>query len=423
MRRRKQANRVGARSPGAVDRVSGLALVGEALSQKIPVDEPTGHPLEIPAGHVLVIMVGVLTAAHLQYQEARSRGKAAIKAAVEAFGTEARAAREAARKLRRLTRERKALMVFRQQVVEHLGGRLHKGRFTSRKRLLLTVGVVGGEVALNSAAAYQEGDPMVLAVLSFIGVGAAVAGIGWLGAQLREAIDQHRYGALAPPADMPASLAHTWSLARGWRPAFWFAVALVGLTTVSLGIAVAVLRNDAGSVAIYGVFTAVTVLGATAVSYCGHDPVADLLDKCDHLVVHLDQDIDRQTATIGRFRAARAEIRRLRAEWVDQARAQWDAVLAEGFLQLAHQPHLVGASLPGHLVVLSPEEFERGDWRHWAPSPGQVQPASGGSTSPTPAAAPQTNGPVAGGSLIIDPVSPGSPGANGDPSRLGPPGQ
>lgn len=389
--------------------VSGAEFVEEALSEPLPLDDPEPRTLSIGPGQVLVPVVGAMAAAHLASSEARSRGEAAVGAAKEEAGRLAPPALEAARKLRSLGTEREGLLAFRRAVVDHLGGRLHKVRFTARKRLLLTILIVLGEVALNADAAYQEGDPLVMALLSFLGVGAAVAGVGWLGAQLRDALDQHRFGALEVPESCPAALAHRFGPARGWWPVLACSAGLVLSTTILLWLAVSVLRADAGSVAIYGIFTAVTVLGATAVSYCGHDPVADLLEHCDGRLALLDAEMAGAAAAVGAFRAAQAKARGLRAHWSAQAQAQWDAVMMSAWLGLARQPHVVPAVIPGSLVVLGPEEYEAGDWHRAGHEP--ARPTTAG------AAPEKTETSTQSAPVTLEGVDLGTPRANGNPTH------
>lgn len=400
--------------------VSGAELVEVAFGEPLPIDDPDPRTLSIGPGQVLIPLVGAMAAAHLASTEAQSRGEAAVGAAKEEAARCSGSAAEAARKLRSLRAERQGMLAFRQSVIEHLGGRLHQVHFTARKRLLLTVLIVLGEVALNADAAYQEGDPLVMALLSFLGVGAAVAGVGWLGAQLRDALDQHRFGALEVPESCPPSLANRFGAPKGWWPVLAFSGGLVLTTTVLLGLAVAVLRADAGSVAIYGVFTAVTVLGATAVSYCGHDPVADLLEHLDGRLGILDAGMAGPEAAVEAFRAAQARARALRASWSAQAQAQWDAVMATAWLGLTHQPHVVGHLVPGSLVVLTPDEYEEGTWRqelHDLVGQGADE-AAGPEEAPAPAsasgaAAETTEAPAPSAPVTLEGVDLGTAPVNG----------
>lgn len=203
-------------------------------------------------------------------------------------------------------------------VVSLLGGRLHRTRLAGIKAVFLTLGLVLGEVSLNSAAAIYSGDIPWQAILSFAGVGVATVAVGWAaGAQIRRCVDRLTAGKPSEAATAAHLSGLFASAGTRWLLAAAASTLLVG--AVLLGAAVGVLRSDAGGNFFYGLFTILVVLGAGAVAYAAEDQVLDLAERLGTLRTELagramglgtvmDEHYAKTALTAGTAAAATAEV-------------------------------------------------------------------------------------------------------------------
>lgn len=344
--------------------LSPIGLIEENLAEPLPVDEAQASPHPVPAGALHVAVAAGLAAASGAYNLAARDGRQLLeKARAEAQEARARA-RSAKKALVAHEAEQAEAIAFRRLVMALLGGRLRRTRFTVHKALWLTVAVVIGEVALNADAAISAGDPVVLSVISFLGIGAATVGIGLLGVLVRHAVDHLRYDEEAPPQAIASGLGHF------YHPAGRLKAAVLGIGVVllacllALGLGVAALRLSGQSDPLYGLFTALTMVGATALAFWAEDPVADLLQKTDERIAQAGADVERQRQVVAEHRAAKARAKETATAVAAEMAASWDLALAAHLYGLARQPHAVGSYLPAEMVPLTHEEYMNGALRN-----------------------------------------------------------
>lgn len=348
-----------ARSSGEI---SPLSLVSDSLSSPPPADEASPSVLQLPSGEVVWLMAGIYASAHAAQQSALRSGLEEASASEETASVKEKAGREARGELRRARAERKAARKKRAVAETFLGGRLRRTRLSRHQAAAVLAGVGIGEIALNASAAIGQGDVVWLSILAFLGVGAATIGIGMSAALIREAVDQAGYQTESvPPEAAAAGIGHFFVPARRLRAKWLVSGSTLIFSMVILAVAVGALRETGGFTPLFGIFTAITIIGAGAIAYVNADPVADLFENLDARLCRLDSRIETLCAVVDEHVAASKAAANARAAAVREARAQWDLVLAQGLLNLP--PHLVGHAGPGRLVPISPEEYEAGTWR------------------------------------------------------------
>lgn len=149
-------------------------------------------------------------------------------------------------------------------------------RFDRRKALLLLVLLAFADTALNATAAILNGDHPILAVISFIGIAAAIVAHGWFcgynfrraydairnGPPPRAAIDLHAQSAFAKPSDK-------------YRMISMIVFLLIGVVLAGWG--VAQLRVESGFTPVFGLFSALVNIGAACLAFMTTDHAKNLL--------------------------------------------------------------------------------------------------------------------------------------------------
>lgn len=321
--------------------IAPVVMVVDGLADPIPGDEAKASPSPAPEGHTYWAADAVDRAA----DAARATELAAGEEAAGVADTEAAAAEPAAAHAEEALPEAKEVEADtrkrRETVRSLLGGRRRRNAFTKIKALVLTVAIVAGEVAINASAGLQSGDPLVLAVTSFIGVGAATAGVGWLGAVLRRAADELSYPKEVPDRAAEVGAEHFYG-ASTLRAVARMVGALLGIALLAMGVSVALVRYSTDSGPYFGVFSALLVVGAAAVAFMAEDPVADLLDALDGDVEGAGAEVEALTDARAAHTGPKARAAALRAEYAQRGEAQFSLVQAAGLLELARQPHIFG---------------------------------------------------------------------------------
>jgi hypothetical protein len=392
-------------TPGASSRsgeIDLVAQVAESLADPIPADQPDAAACPIPSGASAWALDATTVSANAGFHEVLRKAQ---ESAEQHAAEQDRTSSDAEDSQERLTAVRNEEVMLRgKRTVVHslLAGRIHRGKLTARKALILMLLIALGEVTLNASAAIYEGDPTLLSLAAFSGIGAATVAVGWLGAVLHQHVERGRHPGPPPPEATTHHLEHFWG-AGGPRALVSVTALVLAVTAAALGIGIAVMRALAGSSAIYGMFTVVVVIGATAVAYMADDPVTDLLHSLDQRLALLRSEAAHCSRIIGVHREAGSRREAAMRTGLLAAYAQWYVTLATGLHALAHQTAIVGHY---HAQTLpSPPPVPKAMPELWT-NAGPVLPTGSDSSSPA-----QTTA-----ATEADPVGEVAPSATADPT-------
>ena len=217
------------------------------------------------------------------------------------------------------------------------------------KVMAIYVALALGEVFLNTSAAVAQGEVVLVAVASFIGL-AAYAAVGWVvGSTAKDMADRLLRGP-CPEAAKGTALESMFRPNGRWYKAAtpdlvaWIVVLL--LLAYATGALVGNMRAAAGMSTAWGPVAAIVVLAAAAPPYVLRNRACDLIDAA---AVRLDvytAAIDSRVPAMDRHTSAQQLTQAAIAEVPDRSMSQRLAALAGGYGQLAaKQSHVLGHTL------------------------------------------------------------------------------
>ncbi len=175
-----------------------------------------------------------------------------------------------------------------QQVYDLLGARVRN--FSKFKYATIITFIMFGEIFLNTQAAVFGGGDLVGSLVAFSGVGGAILGISLLGAELRGIFNKITASEVTDETKKLGIDQFFRDPNQNLIPHYILGGIIV-LSILLMSISIGLIRSAVGSSSVYGIFTGITVLGATVANFMMYDPIGFYLNKLGKRIQDLRSEL------------------------------------------------------------------------------------------------------------------------------------